>query len=164
LPKYQALPAAIDDPSAPPFIVRDVAFRSEYGRKFVEALYQRGGWAAVNKAYEDLPVSTEQILHPEKYIAVRNRSKCQPRRCPGCLAATGSSSPTKRLGEWRTYLLLADGVDEAARLPEETAQKAAAGWGGDRYRVYYDPKNDRSALVGQWMWDTPQDARSSSKP
>ena len=69
LPEYQALPAAIADPSAPPFVVRVAAFRSEYGRKFVEALYQRGEWAAVNKAYENLPASTEQILHPEKYIA-----------------------------------------------------------------------------------------------
>ena len=40
LPQYQALPPAIDDPSAPPFVTRDEAFRSEYGRKFVEALWE----------------------------------------------------------------------------------------------------------------------------
>jgi hypothetical protein len=62
------------------------------------------------------------------------------------------------LGEWRTYLLLAANIDEAARLSEDTAQKAAAGWGGDHYRVYYDPQTDQSALVVDWAWDTSQDA------
>lgn len=158
LPKYQALPAAIDDPSAPPFVVRDVAFRSEYGRKFVEALYQRGEWAAVNKAYENLPASTEQILHPEKYLAGEKPIEVAAVPLSGVFGGDWQLIADEALGEWRTYMLLANGVDEAARLSDETAQKAAAGWGGDRYRVYYDPKNDRSALVAQWTWDTPQDA------
>jgi hypothetical protein len=55
-------------------------------------------------------------------------------------------------------LLLSASVDEAARLSDETAQKAAAGWGGDQYQVYYDQETDQAALVVQWAWDTPADA------
>ncbi|NHN60936.1 MULTISPECIES: Hvo_1808 family surface protein [Halorussus] len=36
------------------------------GPGYVEDLRERGGWDAVNDAYDDLPASTEQILHPER--------------------------------------------------------------------------------------------------
>ncbi len=156
--KYLALPPAVDDPSAPPFIERDVAFRNEYGRKFVEALFQSGGWAAVNKAYENLPASTEQILHPDKYLKGEMPIDVAPVALNDVFGSGWELIANEALGEWRTYLLLADGVDETARLPDDTAQKAAAGWGGDRYRVYYDPTTDQSALVVEWRWDTAQDA------
>jgi len=31
-------------------------------------LYKQGGWDRVSKAFTELPQSTEQILHPEKYF------------------------------------------------------------------------------------------------
>ena len=37
------------------------------GLEFVFRLYLEGGFDVVDKAYENLPRSTEQILHPEKY-------------------------------------------------------------------------------------------------
>jgi hypothetical protein len=158
LVKYEALPPAIDDPSAPPFTGRDAAFRSEYGRKFAEALYQSGGWAEVNKAYEDLPASTEQVLHPEKYLKGEKPIAVADVPLAAAFGADWQLIANEALGEWRTYMLLSTNVEEAARLSDETAQKAAAGWGGDRYRVYYDPKTDQTALVVEWQWDTPQDA------
>ena len=39
------------------------------GRAFVFALKRHGGWDAVNRAYINLPASSEHILHPDKYIA-----------------------------------------------------------------------------------------------
>jgi hypothetical protein len=158
LPEYQELPPAAADLSAPSFVERDVAFRSEQGRQFVEALYQRGGWAAVNAAYENLPVSTEQILHPEKFVEGEKPIEVAAVPLPEAFDSDWQIIADEALGEWRTYQLLSQGVDGAARLSEDTSQKAAAGWGGDRYRVYFDPRNDQSALVAQWAWDTPQDA------
>jgi hypothetical protein len=158
LPEYQALPPAATDLAAPPFIVRDVAFRSERGRQFVEALYERGGWEAVNEAYENLPVSTEQILHAEKFVEGELPIEVAAVPVPQVFSNDWQIIADEALGEWRTYQLLAMGVDEAARLSEDTSQKAAAGWGGDHYRVYYNPQADQSALVAQWTWDTPEDA------
>ncbi len=37
------------------------------GTAFIQARYSDGGTAAVNEALRHLPVSTEQILHPERY-------------------------------------------------------------------------------------------------
>jgi hypothetical protein len=158
LPQYQALPPAVDDPVAPIFVTHDIAFRNEYGRQFVEALYRSNGWTAVNQAYQELPVSTEQILHPEKYLAGEKPIEVAAAPVPKAFGSDWQTIVDETLGEWRTYQLLSANTDEAARLSEETAQKAAAGWGGDHYRVYYDPKNDQTTLALEWAWDTPQDA------
>ena len=80
-----------------------IAFRSEYGRKFVEALYQRGGWAAVNKAYEDLPASTEQILHPEKYLAGEKPIEVAAAPLSEVFGGDWQIIADEVLGEWRTY-------------------------------------------------------------
>jgi hypothetical protein len=158
LPEYQALPPAANDPAAPLFVRQDVAFRSEYGRRFIDALYQRGGWSTVNKAYEELPVSTEQIMHPDKYLAGEQPIEVTAVPAPEAFGNDWQIIADETLGEWRTYQLLSANIDEAARLSEDTAQKAAAGWGGDHYRVYYSPQDDRSSLAVEWVWDTPQDA------
>jgi hypothetical protein len=40
-----------------------------YGTLFVHALRRRGGWAAVDEAWDEPPTTTEQILHVEKWLA-----------------------------------------------------------------------------------------------
>ncbi len=39
------------------------------GMAFVCHLYQQGGWEAVDRAYGDLPTSTDQIMFPDRYLA-----------------------------------------------------------------------------------------------
>ncbi|MFB6096300.1 MAG: Hvo_1808 family surface protein [Haloferacaceae archaeon] len=39
------------------------------GPTFVRQLYRRGGWSAVNDAYDAPPESTEQVIHPARYPA-----------------------------------------------------------------------------------------------
>jgi len=55
--------------TAPDFLREDFIFPYIYGQTFVEYLYNLGGWEAINDAYRNVPVSTEQILHPERYPA-----------------------------------------------------------------------------------------------
>src|SRR5262249_57338089 len=40
-----------------------------YGTPFVHALRRRGGWDAVNAAWDDAPTTREQILHVDKWLA-----------------------------------------------------------------------------------------------
>lgn len=55
---------------AAPAIVREtLIFPYDQGAEFVTALREVGGWPRVNEAYTALPASTEQILHPEKYLS-----------------------------------------------------------------------------------------------
>ncbi|HEY5641170.1 MAG TPA: hypothetical protein VIW01_14085 [Dehalococcoidia bacterium] len=64
--------SADDDPVdivLPEFWLRALAFNYVECPRFVEALYEEGGWDAVNAAYDDPPATTEQVLHPDKYLA-----------------------------------------------------------------------------------------------
>jgi hypothetical protein len=61
------------------------------------------------------------------------------------------------LGEWMTYLILGYGADVSAQLPDDTAWRAAAGWGGDRYQVYHEAQTDSLLLVVRWTWDSQRD-------
>ncbi len=94
-----------------------------------------------------MPVSTEQILHPARYLAGD---------IPVPMAFTDSTPDVMyqdNLGEFEIRILL------ATRTGRNTLNSALAlGWGGDRYRVYRTPSG--SALVWYSVWD---DARSASR-
>ena len=54
---------------APRALRETLLFPYQEGAAWTRALYRRGGWEQVSKAFNELPQSTEQILHPEKYFA-----------------------------------------------------------------------------------------------
>jgi hypothetical protein len=112
------------------------------GRDFARALHQRGGWPALREAWGRPPRSTEQVLHPEKFTAGEEPRPVAPPPAPegGRLILEGV------LGEALTRTFLGGGSDVAA-----------AGWGGDRYRVW--DLSGRTLVVWRTEWDTPADAR-----
>jgi hypothetical protein len=54
---------------APRAIRESLIFPYLNGAEWATQVYRKGGWAAISKAYSELPLSTEQILHAEKYFA-----------------------------------------------------------------------------------------------
>ena len=140
-------------------MVRDVNFARTAGLAFVQALYQRGGWARVNSAYDDPPQSTEQILHPEKYLANEQPIELAAVPLTDTLGTDWRLIADDVLGEWRTDLLLSANADERLRIPAEAARSAARGWGGDRVQVYYNAKTSETVLAVAWTWDSVADAR-----
>ena len=53
-----------------PRALRDtLVFPYAQGMEWATEVYKRGGWKTVSGAFEKLPQSSEQILHPEKYFA-----------------------------------------------------------------------------------------------
>ncbi len=52
---------------APPIISESMIFPYFKGMVFCAKLANTGGWAAIDEVYKNPPLSTEQILHPEKY-------------------------------------------------------------------------------------------------
>jgi hypothetical protein len=60
--------ASMRDLDALPHVVRSsMLFPYEEGLRFVCALYERGGWRAVDRAYRRLPASSAEIMFPERY-------------------------------------------------------------------------------------------------
>ena len=54
---------------APRALRESLLFPYEVGMQWVTQLYKRSGWPLVSKAFAELPQSTEQIMHVDKYFA-----------------------------------------------------------------------------------------------
>ena len=149
----------IPDQYPPPYASMDVGFPYIYGTEFVRYLYDRGNWARVDKAYTDLPESTEQIIHPEKYLKHEAPIEVSDPPLSEVLTADWRELRSDVFGEWKTYLILGFGADLAAQQEDSIAEKAAAGWGGDFYQAYYNDSSNETVLAAHWTWDTQSEAK-----
>lgn len=142
--------------AAPEFLQRDFLFPYRQGLDFVLSLYQKGRWVAINAAFEHPPLSTEQILHPEKYPGDAPLEVNLPELS---LALPGYTLFDEgEVGEWYLYLLLAYADLREFRLPDEVASKAAAGWGGDTYQVWRNAQSGDLFLILNIRWDAEKEA------
>ena len=122
------------------------------GRAFVFALKRHGDWAAVNRAYINLPASSEHILHPDKYIAWELPEEIAlPALAREPFAGDWEELDRNTLGELG-FRIIFNAFDI------ETAHAAAAGWHGDQYAVFKHRQENTFALVLFTTWDTEQDA------
>jgi hypothetical protein len=137
--------------SAPEFLKEDFLFPYTTGYDFIEHYFLDGGWAAVDDLYANPPVSTEQILHPGRYPQDAPIGLMTPELLDS-LGPEWREMDRDVLGEWFTLLTLKE------RLPEEQAQIAAEGWGGDYYIAFQDESTDEGVLVLATAWDTVRDA------
>ncbi len=137
----------------PAYLQKDFGFPYDQGYTFVESLFVDGGWEAINDAYANPPVSTEQILHPEKYP----EDTPVPVPLPDLVSLLGENWEVvddNVMGEWFTYLILAHGWQPQFRIHDGDAAEAAAGWGGDRYLVLINRDTDEIVLVMKSVWDS----------
>jgi hypothetical protein len=138
---------------APKILSVPLQFPYSTGFAFINQVNGSGGWQAVDGLYANMPQSTEQILHPEKYraheapIAVTLPADLTTR-----LGSGWSVAMQDTFGELQTGVWLKEGG-----VPEAAADAAAAGWGGDRLAVLNGP-NDAWAVVMDTVWDTDADA------
>jgi hypothetical protein len=132
---------------APRFLREMLVFPYLRGQEFCTALFARGGYEAITKAYQHPPSSSSQILHPEKYLS-------EPREEPIVVqwpdVTFGGVAPTvdNVLGEFGVRQLLADVAGE------KEAEAAALGWRGDRYLSF----GRGAILVWKTLWATEADA------
>lgn len=153
---YQEYSSPIFD-GTPAFLKEDLIFPYVKGLEFVTYLYEKGGFSAVDDAYRNPPVTTEQILHPERYpddkpIVIELDDYTD-------LLGDGWEEIDRNvLGEWYSYLILAKPLDENWAIPDQEAITAAEGWGGDQYLVYHHFEKDEDILISLSEWDTQLDA------
>ena len=152
---YESYESPVFD-SAPNYMQEDFIFPYMQGQAFVQSLYDQGGYAAIDQAYQNVPVSTEQILHPELYP----NDKPIPVMLPDLTDTLGegwTELDRNVMGEWFTYLILAHASDPNFRVNDSVAMNAAEGWGGDTYLVYINEETEEIILVMVSTWDTPRD-------
>jgi hypothetical protein len=147
----------------PPYIQRTLVFSYTGGEEFVRQLHgATGDWHLVDAALRSQPpVSTEQIIHPDKYVPFERPDEV-PLRVQPELGGGWKRTADGTLGELDTRELLRLGDPGAAN-------EAAAGWGGGHFELWQQkgdapddckaPCRSRDALVLRWRWDTARDAR-----
>jgi len=118
------------------------------GVGFVQAYWKEAG--RVPPLGPRMPVSTEQVMHPERFLEgsvdaptdVRFRGEAPP---------GWALVHTDDLGEMETRVLLREFLPD-----REAADRAAAGWDGDRFRLLDTPSGE--AFVWVSVWDSERDA------
>jgi hypothetical protein len=138
-----------------PAILR-ITLLSSYldGLLFCGELHGRGGWEAINDAHRTPPVSTEQVLHPDRYLAGEMPDSVTVPDIQALADADLRTVESDRLGELelRVYFgQLDDGVDPVA----------AEGWSGDHLVAYRD---GTGAGVVVWFtsWDDEHEATEAA--
>ncbi|MGI9139570.1 MAG: hypothetical protein ACR2GJ_00470 [Gemmatimonadaceae bacterium] len=128
---------------APLVIQETLIFPYLSGAEFIRGYKTRN---PTGTPYDDMPVSTEQILHPSAYFGTRDH----PTR-----VTLGPVRGTKRyentLGEFETRLFLFQHTQD-----QNDAIRGATGWDGDRYALVDTPAGE--ALVWVTVWDSAVEA------
>jgi hypothetical protein len=137
----------------PAILLETSLFPYQAGAAFVNALLTDGGYAAVDAAYGALPASTEQVIHPERYLAGDEPVEVRiPAGLGGSLGTGWTLDAQDTLGELQLKVWLREGG-----LAGDVAREAAAGWGGDRLALLGGP-GGTDVLVVVSEWDTRADA------
>jgi hypothetical protein len=139
---------------APRALRESLLFPYQEGSVWASQVYKRGGWSMVSDAFTKLPLSTEQILHSDKYFSYEPPVKVT---MPNLALALGPG--WRRIeydinGEWGYYLVLDQFINNVTE-----SKRAAAGWGGDRFAIYQGRQASEVFLAQFAVWDTPADAK-----
>ncbi|MBA3877997.1 MAG: hypothetical protein C0498_13950, partial [Anaerolinea sp.] len=138
----------------PAILLETSLFPYQAGATFIATLLARGGYAAVDAAYGNPPASTEQVIHPEKYLAGEAPIDVG---LPTDLARRFGEGWTvdaqDTLGELQLRVWLREGG-----LAGDVARTAVEGWGGDRVALLAAPGGAGDGVVIVTEWDTAADA------
>jgi hypothetical protein len=140
------------------------------GPPFVAHLHETDGWEAVDRAHDDRPESTSQLIHPERYpdtepVDVEIEDRSSDEWSP--YEDGDGELRTETIGEATLFgALWANGVvdreltEGASELSTYNySHPATDGWAGDAMRVYHD-EDERTAHVWSLAWESEADAEA----
>jgi hypothetical protein len=138
---------------APIYIRDELLFPYLAGTGFTQQfLKAHTGWKDLHLVFENPPVSTQQILHPDLYL---NETKPDAVTLPswkGLVPGDWKLLEENTMGEF--------GLEEILKQfkKENRDETLSAAWKGDRYAVFEDLKAKSTPLVFRVALDNPDDA------
>ena len=141
--------------NAPSYIRENMMFPYIKGLNFVKCVYNNDFFDMEN-VFLNTPVSSEQILHTEKYFINRDEPDYPelPELTDFFKKNNLISLYENILGELNISILL------KRHLPSQLSNDAAYGWDGDRYVVFKSPDNDSlNGYILHTRWDSFDDSR-----
>jgi hypothetical protein len=124
-------------------VVQRFLYTISNGPRLVAALLAAGGRSRLDAAFAAPPTSSEQVLDPDRYLAGDAPKPVAEPDPGGTLQSRGT------LGHIGLLTMLSEAMDE------DTAAKAARGWGGDRYVSWLD--GSRTCVRATIIADNNQD-------
>lgn len=138
--------------SAPAVVRESLLFPYAYGTTFVQYILIHSSWKRISEAYADPPDSTEQVLHPAKFLTRDYPVRIELPRLEKLLGKATSRRIFDTTGEFGYYLILSQYVDKGK------ARRAAEGWDGDQLALYENKRTGTLLLVQYTTWDSEADA------
>ena len=139
--------------NAPLYIRDELLFPYLAGTGFTqEFLKAHTGWQDLHLIFQNPPVSTQQIIHPDLYMhGVKPEAIALP-DWKGLVPSDWKLLEENTMGEF--------GVEEILKqlLDENRAELLAPAWKGDRYAVFEDAKTKSTPLVFRLALDNSDDA------
>jgi hypothetical protein len=138
---------------APAYIRDDLLFPYLAGTTFSQQfLKAHAGWSDLKILFTNPPVSTQQIMHPDLYLAGVKPEKVTLPEWKGLLPADWKFLEENVMGEFNLDELLKQFLDQ------ERGDKLAAAWRGDRYASFENQKTKETLLVFLVDLDNAEDA------
>lgn len=132
--------------AAPEAVRADLVFPFVAGEQFVRAMFDEGGVEALNDVYANPPTTTEQVLHPNKYLDGEPAADVSVDAEPG---DGWEEVVTRPFGEFDVQML-------TAALGTEVSEAAGAGWGGGELKAW--TRGEETAVAVSLAFDTPAEA------
>ena len=129
---------------APKVIQETLIFPYLSGAEFYRNYKERKPGSVI---YQDMPVSTEQIIHPAAFFVAKDN----PTRVTLGTLSNATKVYENDLGEFETRLFLFQQLND-----QNEAVRGATGWDGDRYAVVNTPQGQ--GITWLTVWDSPVEA------
>jgi len=136
--------------AAPLYLQQTLMFPYTQGMLFQHSVFEKSGRAAFAEVFRRPPVSSQQVMHPERYFARTAPSK--PALPPTGLPGGYKKIMDGTIGELDHRILLEQyvGAEEARRMSPR--------WKGGRYALWENARKTRAVLAYAVEWTSEADA------
>ena len=128
----------------PHAVLERFSFPYRWGVAFACAVFDRGGWAAVDRIHRRPPITTAEIMFPERYLARERAEDPSPLGSPG--------------KPWRSYARGVLGAADLKAMFESPADSdllkmsqplgRAAAWNGGSFELWGKGVDDTDSILG----------------
>lgn len=127
---------------APKVLQDELLFPYTAGTTFTQrVLKSSNGWTDFHKVYENPPVSTQQIMHPDLYLQGVVPPKITLPETAGAISADWKKLDENNMGEFGLLEILKQFLGKDRSTP------LAAAWSADRYAIFENQKNKHTLLL-----------------
>ena len=137
----------------PLYMRESLVFPYDEGLKFQYAIWQKHGPSSFDELFTHPPQSTQQIMHPEDYLAAKVPLDPKPPPLNPRIAKKFKLLGEGSMGEFDHNILF------RTWLPEKEAVDAATHWRGGNYKLYQNKREKYPVLTYISEWDSPESAR-----